>query len=362
MKRFSIRLGFDWFLYAIPFLLICFGSAMIYAITYTNNPHLIIDQIIFAILGIGLMILFTMIDYRSFKGLAWILYFVGLILLILVLIVGSKTYGATRWINLGIFQLQPSEIFKLILIFILARFFSDRIGEVTWRDLLFIVPIVLVPIFLVTRQPDFGTASVLFIITIVITIASRVSKKHLLIAAGALILLIPIIWLLLAPYQKQRIHTFLNPGADPYGTGYNITQSTIAIGSGGLFGRGLGFGSQSQLNFLPVAHTDFIFAGIAEATGFIGSVILLGLFVILLWRIIRLAGLTKDKFGMLVTIGIAAALFCQVFVNIGMNLGIMPVTGIPLPFVSSGGTALFVNCIAIGVLQSIYIRHKKITF
>jgi rod shape determining protein RodA len=172
----------------------------------------------------------------------------------------------------------------------------------------------------------------------------------------------PIVWHQLKPYQKQRIEIFLHPERDPNRTGYNVRQAEIAVGSGGLFGRGLGRGSQSQLNFLPVAHTDFIFSGYAEATGFVGSVFLLIIFGALLWRIIRIAETTTDSFGRLLAVGITAMLAVQIVVNIGMNIRLLPVTGIPLPFISYGGTSLFVNMAALGIVQSVIIRHNKMNF
>jgi len=215
---------------------------------------------------------------------------------------------------------------------------------------------------LVLVQPDFGTAIVLIIAIISILFASQLKKIYLFAGTALVLLSTPLLWNFLKDYQKQRIYTFLNPSSNLYGSGYNVLQSIIAVGSGGLTGKGLGQGSQSQLNFIPAARTDFIFAGWAEATGFLGSFLLIILFAILIWRIINVARVSKDNFGYYFSIGAVGILLFQVLVNIGMNLGLMPVTGIPLPFVSFGGTAMVMNFAGIGILQSIYIRHKKINF
>lgn len=362
--KFSIPKTIDWILYLVPVILTIAGIVVIYSLTYYNNQiNIFYNQIIYGAIGVILMLVFTFIDYRNFKGLAIYLYIIGLILLLVVLFFGKKVLGATRWIDLGIFQLQPAELFKLFLAIILAKYFSDRGADsIRVKDLIFGGLLFIIPAVLVMRQPDFGTLVILFIITLAIILASKIKKTHLIVIGFLILAAVGGTWFLLKDYQKERIYTFLNPAADPYGAGYNVMQSTITVGSGGLFGRGLGHGPQSQLNFLPIAHTDFIFAGVAEATGFAGSAVLIILLGILTYRVIGVGTISKDKFGMLFAVGIAAMFLFQSFINIGMNLGIMPVTGIPLPFVSAGGTALITNFVAIGILQSIYLRHKKITF
>jgi len=362
--KFGIPKTIDWILYLVPVILTIAGIVVIYSLTYFNASQVSIfyNQIIYAVIGVVLMIVFTFIDYRNFKGLAWYLYIIGIILLLGVLFFGKTLLGATRWLDLGVTQIQPAEFVKFFLIIVLAKFFSDRQEKVRWQDLLIASLIFIVPAFLVMRQPDLGTSVVLFVITLAIILASRLKKIQLFFIGLIIVLGVCGSWFVLKDYQKERIYTFINPSADPYGAGYNITQSTITIGSGGFLGRGLGHGPQSQLNFLPVAHTDFIFAGVAEATGFVGSAVLIILLGLLVYRIIAVARISKDKFGMYFGCAVAAMILFQSFVNIGMNLGMMPVTGIPLPFVSAGGTALITNFICIGILQSIYLRHKKITF
>jgi len=214
------------------------------------------------------------------------------------------------------------------------------------------------PLFLVAKQPDLGTTIVVVTIFLSLFFFWPISRRVKIGAVVVLLALLPLSWTLLQDYQQNRIYTFINPGRDPYGAGYNVIQSLIAVGSGGLTGRGLGNGPQSQLNFLPVAHTDFIFAGWAEATGFVGAMGLLLALAFLNWRIYRIASVAKDAYGRYLAIGFGAMISVQIAVNIGMNLGLAPVTGIPLPFVSHGGTALVVDFIMLGVMQSIYIRHR----
>lgn len=359
--KFKLPFGFDWTLFLVSFLLCIFGIIIIFSITYGGSSNIAYDQIKYTVMGLIIAISLSFFDYRALKGLYLILYFIGLALLILVLLIGAKSFGATRWIDLYIFQLQPSEVFKIISIIFLAKLFSDW-KEFDWQRILIVLGSMGVAMLLVLIQPDLGTTSVIFMITLILLFFSSIKKYYILIALGVMIALSPLAWHYLKPYQKHRIEAFINPAADPQGAGYNVSQAKIAIGSGGVYGRGLGKGSQSQLNFLPVAHTDFIFAGTAEATGFVGSLFLFVLLVTLIIRVINVAKEAKDDFGQFLAIGIGTMFLFQSFVNIGMNLGIMPVTGIPLPFVSYGGSAMLLNMACIGLLQSIYLRHRKINF
>lgn len=364
--KFPLKLprDLDWIMIFSVLILISLGILVIYSTTYTNEgeKNLALYQGIFTFIGLILAGVLTFIDYRAIKSYYIILYIIGLILLIAVLILGKTVLGATRWIDFGVFQLQPSEIFKLILIIFLAKILSDSSQEINIKRLIVILLLIFIPTVLVVLEPDFGTALIMVVIAISMIVAANIRKIYLL-GLGILgLILTPLIWFLLRDYQKQRIITFLNPAGDPFGAGYNVLQSMIAVGSGNIVGRGLGHGSQSQLNFLPITHTDFIFAVFAEELGFIGSLILLLLLFILITRVIRAAKLSSDNFGMLISIGIAVMFIFQILVNIGMNMGIMPVTGIPLPFVSYGGTSLLVNLAAIGIILSILIRHRKLVF
>ncbi len=365
--KFRVRLPtvwrlIDWWLYLIPTLLIGIGIAMITSLTY-GGPRidLAINQAIYAGLGFVAMVFFTRFDYRNWRTLAFYAYATIMGLLIAVDLVGVTVFGAQRWLAVGNFQLQPSELAKLGMVIVLARFFADR-DTLHGRDYFKLLGLVSLPAILVLRQPDLGTTMILALTSFGLCLAGGVPRRVLAGVLGIGAVTLPIVWQFLADYQRSRILTFLHPAADPYGAGYNVLQALIAVGSGGLFGQGLGQGSQSQLQFLPVAHTDFIFAVVAEATGMIGSSILIGLLVLLCFRIVRVARQAKDQFGFLLGVGIALLILSQMAINIGMNIGLAPVTGIPLPFVSHGGTALITNFIAIGILQSIMLRHKKITF
>lgn len=361
--RFRLKLpfGIDWSLYFVPLILAILGIVIIFSVTYTTKSTLVISQIIYLLLGGGVAVFLTFLDYRILRGVSFFLYLIVLALLIVVLLFGSRTFGANRWLDFGFFQLQPSEIGKLVILLFLARIFTET-KEFHLREILLILAIVALPIVLILLQPDFGTAMVIFVELIILLFFSKVPKIILLAIFAAILVMAPVGWHFLKDYQKQRIYTFINPSHDPYGSGYNVTQAKITVGSGGLWGQGIGRGTQIQLNFLPVAHTDFIFASTAESIGFVGSGLLIILLIFLCFRILVISKLSKDSFGFYFAVGWGMIFLFQVLVNVGMNLGIMPVTGIPLPFVSSGGSQMITNLAAIGVLQSIYLRHRKINF
>ena len=359
--KLKIPFGIDWSLYLVPLILSIVGIVIIFSVIYTTKPTLVISQIIYLILGVGVAIFLTFLDYRILRGVSFFLYLAVLALLIIVLLFGSRTFGSNRWIDLGFFQLQPSEIGKLIILLFLARVFTET-EEFKTKEILLILAIVGLPIVLILFQPDFGTAIIVFLELIILLFFSNIRKIILVAILAGVMVFAPIGWHFLQTYQKERIYTFINPAQDPYGSGYNVQQAKITVGSGGLWGQGIGKGTQIQLNFLPVAHTDFIFASTAEALGFIGSSILIILLIFLCFRVITISRLSKDSFGFYFAIGWGMILLFQVVINVGMNLGIMPVTGIPLPFVSSGGSQMITNMAAIGILQSIYLRHRRITF
>lgn len=364
---------FDILLPLIPVLITIVGIAVIYSLVYGGkDADLAFRQGVFAALGLAAMVTFFFVDYRVFRGTSWILYVLTILLLVYVDFFGKVAGGAARWINLGFFQLQPSELAKVFLILFYASFYSSKIGKIRWPDILVAGLLFVPPLFLILKEPDLGTALVVSFIFIVMFFVSRPSKWQniavsLLITLAAAVLVLSALQVkpfgvLLQDYQRNRIVTFLNPSLDPYGKGYNVKQAQIAIGSGGLLGRGLGHGSQSQLQFLPKPQTDFIFSGISESFGFLGTAILLALYGFLIVKIVNVAYLARDNFGMLICFGAAAMFLFQVLINTGMNLGLAPVTGIPLPFASAGGTAMVVYLFIIGIVQNIFIRHKKITF
>lgn len=360
--NFKFFRAIDWLLYVIPIILTIIGIAIIYSLTYYSNIKLFYYQIFFAVIGIIMMIIFSLIDYRHFKSMSLNIYVVGIILLLIVFILGKTSFGATRWISLGLFDLQPSELMKLFIVIFLSSYLADKIGEISFKNVIISLLATAIPAVLVIIQPDLGSAIIIILAAIAIILSCKIKITQLLIYILIAMLCLPLGWFMLKDYQKQRLMTFMEPSSDPYGSGYNVSQSLITVGSGGLWGQGFGRGAQSQLNFLPVAHTDFVFAGYAEATGFVGSVVLLFLFFLLILKIINVAKISKDNFGLLIAIGIASIIFFQVIINIGMNIGLMPVTGIPLPFVSYGGSSLIFMDICIGILQSIYLRQRKFSF
>lgn len=356
--------GIDLVLAILIGLLVVSSIAMIYSLTIERTGiGLARDQALFALLGVAAAGLLSTVDYRRIRTLVVPSYAAGVLLLILVLVMGKTVFGATRWIDIAGFQFQPSEPMKLLLILFVAHLMTSRPPQaLTPTYVLPAAAATLVTFVLVLLQPDLGTAMVLGLVTLAVLGASQLPRVYWLSLLGVGVVLLPILWSNLHDYQLQRIQTFLQPTADPLGTGYNVIQSLIAVGNGGLMGQGFGQGTQSQLDFLPVVHTDFIFAGIAESIGFVGSILLLGLFVGLLLKTLSIARQAPDRFGMLVAIGIASLWFIQFTINVSMTLGLAPVTGIPLPFVSYGGTALITNLAAAGILASIAARAEPRRF
>lgn len=363
----------DFSVFIIPILVSVLSVALIYSLVFSSDDAgLASKQGMFAVLGIASMIAFTLIDYRSLRSIWWVFYGVSVVLLGIVDIIGKTAGGAMRWIDLGFFQLQPSEVAKMGLIISLAFFFSTRVGRLTIKDYIWSFIMVIFPLFLIMKEPDLGTALVVSFIYIASLIASKPTVKQFSILGATLVIVISIFILsvykigpfegLLKDYQRERVYNFVDPGRDPLGEGYNVRQAQISVGSGGLLGKGLGRGSQSQLKFLPKPHTDFIFAGAGEAFGFIGAGLLILVYAFLVSRLYSIAKAARDSFGMLLAVGVAAMVFFQAAVNIGMNLGLAPVTGIPLPFLSNGGTAMIIYFALIGITQSIYVRHKKLNF
>ena len=319
----------------------------------------------------GLFILFSLFlvwfslrfDYRLLKDFAPFLYIGTLVILLLVMFVGQTALGAQRWLQVGPISIQPSEFAKLFMIIVVAAFLEKKMNHLSrWREVLPIFIIVGIPAVLVLKQPDLGTAMVFFGILIGTLFVAGISWRILGIMGATVLLTLPVFWHFLHDYQRSRIMVLINPDADPLGAGYHVIQSQIAIGSGQFLGKGLFSGSQSQLNFLPENHTDFIFSVIGEEMGFVGSFVLLLIYSYLLYRSLRIAGEAQDDFGMLLASGIASMWAFHLLVNVGMTMGIMPVTGVPLPFVSYGLSSLLTNLCAVAILLNIYIRRRKISF
>ncbi|MGA7673400.1 MAG: FtsW/RodA/SpoVE family cell cycle protein [Nitrolancea sp.] len=325
---------------------------------------LVVRQILFVIIGLPIILLMTLIDYRYLKSLAWVIYGGTLAMLVLVMVLGQAIGGSTRWIVVGPVSLQPSEIAKLGVIISLAAFISNR-GDEMSSLVNFILSgiIVVIPMVIVYEQPDLGTAGVFAFIWLSMILMSRAKLIYI----GAAILALPAVGLLawryfLHDYMRERLLISFEPQRDYLGAGYNIIQARVTIGSSGTLGHGLSGSLQSQLDLLRVRTTDFIFAHAMGMFGFVGAIALFLTFGILLWRILHVVNTTRDSFGQMVAVGVAAMIFFQTFVNAGMNVGIMPVTGIPLPFISLGGSSLWTLLAALGILQSILIHHQRLGF
>jgi rod shape determining protein RodA len=328
-------------------LLLSLGIAVI----YSSNPSLAIQQGIFALLGLGAYFILRTFDYRSLTSFIKISYIITVILLIITLILGFESRGSVRWIPLGLFNLQPSEFAKLVLILALANFWKNNLPN--WKNIFKSFLIFLPIAALVFRQPDLGTTLTIGFIWLGMLIASHISFWKLSIMGLATLLIAPSIWFLLRDYQKQRIYSFLSPTQDPQGIGFHVIQSMIAVGSGQLFGRGLGRGTQSRLQFLPEFQTDFIFAFIAEELGFIGSMLVILLYSYIFYSLFKILSLAGDRFGELIIIGVFSMIFFQSVINIGMNVGILPITGITLPLLSYGGSSLITTLMCFGIIDSI---------
>ena len=396
--------SFDWSLLAGVMMLIAVGMTAIYSATHGIQPGEFSRQMIYLIPALVAMIIVLLYDYGWLFSMSRWIYWANVGLLAFVLVAGHSALGAQRWINLGFMTIQPSEFAKLALIITLAKLLSMKPA----KDLKALLPVALhvgIPAALIFRQPDLGTSLVFGAITmgmlfwsglpmslmfalvspalslgasligwplwiaylIILGIwAWRFFPSHWGVKAGLMAanvvaaFAVPVLWGLLKPYQRQRLVVFMNPEADPLGSGYHIIQSKVAIGSGGLNGKGLFEGTQTQLHFIPEQHTDFIFSVIGEELGFLGGMGLIALFMFVIWRGVTIAQRAKDDFGSLMAVGVVSMLLFHFFVNIGMTTGIMPVTGIPLPFISAGGTSLLTNMAAVGLLLAVSVRRRKL--
>lgn len=346
--------GFDWILIASIIPIALGGLATM--TSFSGDGGLFIRQLIWLLIGGGVIAIISMIDVRFLRDSRYItiFYAIAISLLVLVLLVGKTVKGSKSWFGFGSVSFQPTDLVKLLVIAILAKYFSRRHVEIARiKHLLISALYALIPIGLILLQPDFGSAMVVAGLWLGMALVAGISKKHILIVFGAGLAAFIVAWLFIfKPYQKARIETFINPTADIRGSGYNAYQSVIAVGSGGVIGKGLGYGTQSRLNYLPEYQTDFIFAAFAEEWGFVGGLIIVASFCVLLWRLIVHAMRGATNFETLFCVGFALMIFGHVIVNIGMNIGIMPVTGIPLPFMSHGGSHLLGECIGLGIILS----------
>lgn len=347
---------FDWLLFAAALVLSIISLTEIYSATM-NVPgeSYFARQISAVIVGIACVFVFAAIDYHSIsENIPWI-YIASLGILAFTLVFGKSIYGTRGWISIGFIRFQPAELIKIVVVVALARFLSELRGEryMTLSDILKAGLIFGAPVLLILLQGDLGTA-LTFMPALVFGLFIRGIRPVALIAGLICFLFVlPVSWMLLKDYQKDRILTFVNPEIDPLGKGYQVTQSKIAIGSGGFWGKGVFKGSQNQLGFLPTRHTDFIFSVIGEELGFLGVIVTLGMLVLIVLRSIHNAQTARDNLGMFIVMGIVAILFFHILENVGMVIGLMPVTGIPLPFLSYGGSSALTAFIGLGLVMSV---------
>lgn len=366
MQRFIERLSrVDWTLCTATITLTSIGLVAIYGIGISQSPSdlfLFHKQFATCIIGVLLAAGFIFLDYRYLRSYGFWLYIAGALLLVLVLFFGVTVNSTQGWFRVGALSFQPVEIAKITLVVYLSALFSRKSHKrLSWK--IFGTSFLATAGYaaLVLFQPDFGSAMVLFVIWGILALFSGLPRHAWLIIPLAVLLISGLTWtFVLEPYQKARIESFLDPELDPRGSGYNAIQARIAIGSGGLFGKGIGEGSQARLRFLPAAATDFIFAVVGEELGFVGVVFILSLFGLIIYRFIRLGYESEDEFASLLLIGLGSIFLVHMSVNAGMNLGIMPITGIPMPFLSAAASYLLVSYLAIGLAESVAVRRRGV--
>ncbi len=355
-------INFDWVLLALIVLISGIGIVNLYStgnnLSNLGSKPLYIKQIYWIAIGLVSMIFTFSVDYRFIVRYAYVIYAVSLLFLLTVFLYGEITHGSQRWLSFGGISFQPSELVKLTLIVTLSKYLSDHAGtRYRIRDYLILFAIIGFPAMMIIRQPDLGTSLFLVILFFSIVVFWEIKKKLIIFIVGTGFFFTPFCWYFMKDYQKERVLTFLSPERDPLGAGYHIIQSIIAIGSGGWLGKGFLRGTQSQLKFLPEQQTDFVFSVFAEEWGFCGAVVLLLLFLTLMLWGIKIARNSRDLSGMLLAYGATVFIFWAIFINMGMVLGILPVVGIPLPFLSYGGSSMVVTMTAVGLLMNVSMRR-----
>jgi rod shape determining protein RodA len=355
--------NFDWLLLALVLLIVALGLVNLYSAGYNRTPEgatpVYIKQVYWLVFGLAIMLFTLLYDYRHYEKVAYPLYLLAVVLLLGVMFGGKTVSGSRRWLALGPLTFQPSELAKLAIILVLARYFHRRFqtAPLTIKDLLAPLAMVLVPALIIIKQPDLGSGLLIIAVAGALILFAGVHWRTLLIGGLGIVLAAPAVWPFLKDYQKQRILTFLDPEKDPLGAGYHIIQSKIAVGSGQFWGKGFLQGTQSQLYFLPEQHTDFVFSVFAEEWGFLGSALLLLFYIgLILWGL-QIARTCKDRFGQFLAVGVTALIFWQVFINLCMVTGLLPVVGIPLPLLSYGGSSLVTTMLALGILLNIRMRR-----
>lgn len=355
-----VFLHFDWVIFLAAIGLAFIGIANIYSASAGIGSSLYMKQFYWFVIGIAAIGIIALFNYSQLERFAYFLYGMSITLLVAVHLFGRTTAGAKRWLNLSAVSFQPSEFAKVALVVMLAKYFNEtsipRQG-MSMRDLMLPGFILLAPFVLVAKQPDLGTALILLLIFVSMALFVKVKTRTLIGITLAFMPFIPFAWHFLKDYQKARLMSFIDPKVDPMGTGYHLIQSKIAIGSGGVLGKGFMKGTQGQLKFLPEHHTDFIFSVLAEEWGFIGAVVVIILFLTIIMWGLHIAQHSKDRFGTLLAFGISALFFWHVAINLGMVMGILPVVGVPLPFMSYGGSFLLTVMIGVGILINVSMRR-----
>lgn len=346
MLKISSSPRLDYILLAAATLLIIFSFIVLSSIADFLFPA----YFVYLFVAIGTFIIFYKIGFKLVSAFSVHLYIASIIFLLMPLVLGQVTRGAIRWIPLGPLTIQPSEIVRPLLLIFFANYLLNK--KLDLKRVFKIVVLITIPLILILIQPSLGVCILTGIGLLGVYLAAGINKRYLGIGILISVLLAPLLWQVLAPYQRSRIVSFINPSKDPYGAGYNTIQSTIAVGSGKLSGRGLGKGVQTQLAFLPERHTDFIFASVAEELGFIGSVFLIGIFAVIYWRLIILVESAKSSQSRAYCTGLFLSLFAQSLIHIGMNVGILPITGIPLPLFSAGGSSLVATSMGVAIAMS----------
>ena len=351
----------SWGLIFLTSVIACIGFGMLYSAADGNLDPWASRQILRFAVGLVVVLVIAVIDIRIWIRWAYVIYAVTLAILLAVESFGIIGMGAQRWLYFGWFQLQPSELMKIALVLALARYFHRITLDDAKRPALLVTPVLmlLAPVVLVLRQPDLGTAAMLLVGAGAVFFVSGVALRYFLVGGAIAAAGVPIAWQFLRDYQRERILTFLNPEADPLGAGYHILQSKIALGSGGLFGRGFMHGTQSHLSFLPEHQTDFIFTMLAEELGLVGAAGLIGLYVLLFAYGFAIALRARNHFGRLLGIGLTTTLFLYVFINIAMVVGLIPVVGVPLPLISYGGTAMITVLFSLGLLMCVFVHRDE---
>lgn len=338
-------------------VLAAIGCLAVYSATWFTGYPYWERQVLWSIVGVGLMVVFITVDYHVYLDVSMILYGVGMVLLVYLLVYGRVTANVQSWIHLAGFQFQPSEFMKIFTALVLAKYFdSNDSAYLNARSFMMIMLIVGAPVALIVVQPDFGTAASFFPLIAAAMYFGGIRPRYWVIALLIVAIAVPSAWLFLKPYQKERIMIFLNPDRDPLGSGYQVTQAKIAIGSGGLFGKGFKEGTQTKLDYIPAKHTDFIFAVIGEEWGFVGVVVVLGLFLFLILQAFAIAKQARDRAGTFLVIALISFFIFHIIINVAMQIGLLPTTGIPLPLISYGGSSTMMFMIAIGLIANVDFR------